>query len=162
MSMKLCTPQSRSVIGFRSSSASAKYTPASHVSKLPSRCDWLCHRLRGVAMPVSAPTFETPNPLPLFPTRNVFVQTDSATTVFPTPFGCAHLETATITSIAINDTHCRQTNSVMGLFKKRETDIEMEAMRGQKKDTVPDDTEYRPINWRKIFLSPKYIRKTCC
>jgi hypothetical protein len=43
-------------------------------------------------------------------------------------------------------------------FKKRETDIEMEAMRGQKKDTTPDDTDYRPINWKKIFLSPKYIR----
>jgi hypothetical protein len=44
-------------------------------------------------------------------------------------------------------------------FKKREGDIEMEAMRGQKKDSSPDDTEYRPINWKKIFLSPKYIRE---
>jgi hypothetical protein len=43
-------------------------------------------------------------------------------------------------------------------FKKREGDIEMEAMRGQKKDTTPDDTEYRSINWKKIMLSPKYIR----
>jgi hypothetical protein len=44
-------------------------------------------------------------------------------------------------------------------FKKREGDIEMKAMRGQKNDTTPDDTEYRSINWKKIMLSPKYIRK---
>lgn len=42
--------------------------------------------------------------------------------------------------------------------KKRETDIEMEGMRGQKKDTTPDDTDYRPINWKRILFSPKYIR----
>ncbi|OAL03096.1 hypothetical protein IQ06DRAFT_245979 [Phaeosphaeriaceae sp. SRC1lsM3a] len=41
--------------------------------------------------------------------------------------------------------------------KKRETDIEMEGMRGQKKDTTPDDTDYRPINWKRILFSPKYI-----
>ncbi|KAH7071953.1 snare associated Golgi protein-domain-containing protein [Paraphoma chrysanthemicola] len=41
-------------------------------------------------------------------------------------------------------------------FKKREVDVEMEAMRGQK-TTAPEETEYRPINWKKIFLSPKYI-----
>jgi|TARA_R110002003_G_scaffold42_14_gene3175 hypothetical protein len=43
-------------------------------------------------------------------------------------------------------------------FKKREVDVEMEAMRGQQ-TTAPEETEYRPINWKKIFLSPKYIRK---
>jgi hypothetical protein len=42
-------------------------------------------------------------------------------------------------------------------FKKREGDIEMEPVRGQK-TTAPDDTEYRSINWKKIMLSPKYIR----
>jgi hypothetical protein len=47
----------------------------------------------------------------------------------------------------------------MPWFKKRDGDIEMEAMRGQKKDTSPLETDYRPINWKKIFLSPKYIRK---
>ncbi|KAF2025664.1 hypothetical protein EK21DRAFT_103784 [Setomelanomma holmii] len=41
-------------------------------------------------------------------------------------------------------------------FKKREVDVEMEAMRGQKPQG-PEETEYRPINWKKIFLSPKYI-----
>ncbi|KAH7084248.1 snare associated Golgi protein-domain-containing protein [Paraphoma chrysanthemicola] len=41
-------------------------------------------------------------------------------------------------------------------FKKREVDVEMEAMRGQK-TSAPEETEYRPINWKKIFLSPKYI-----
>lgn len=30
-------------------------------------------------------------------------------------------------------------------------------MRGQKKDTTPDDTDYRPINWKRILFSPKYI-----
>jgi hypothetical protein len=44
-------------------------------------------------------------------------------------------------------------------FKKREGDIEMKAI-SQRKDTSPEDTEYRPINWKKILLSPKYIRKT--
>lgn len=43
-------------------------------------------------------------------------------------------------------------------FRKREAEVELEAMRGQKKDTSPDETEYRPINWKKILLSPKYIR----
>lgn len=43
-------------------------------------------------------------------------------------------------------------------FKKKETDIEMEAMRGQKRDTTPDETDYRPINWKKVLFSPKYIR----
>lgn len=42
-------------------------------------------------------------------------------------------------------------------FRKRETDIEMEGMRGQPKHE-PLDTDYRPINWKRILLSPKYIR----
>ena len=50
----------------------------------------------------------------------------------------------------------RQTRAMW--FKKKETDIEMEAMRGQKRDTSPDDTDYRPINWKKVLFSPKYIR----
>jgi hypothetical protein len=53
-----------------------------------------------------------------------------------------------------------RTDAAMLWFKKREGDIEMEAMRGQKRDTTPEDTEYRSINWKKIMLSPKYIRKT--
>ncbi|KAH3911829.1 hypothetical protein HBH56_129110 [Parastagonospora nodorum] len=48
-------------------------------------------------------------------------------------------------------------NVAMLWFKKREGDIEMEPVRGQKKNTAPEDTEYRPINWKKILLSPKYI-----
>jgi hypothetical protein len=43
--------------------------------------------------------------------------------------------------------------------KKREGDIEMKAM-SQRKDTSPEDTDYRPINWKKILFSPKYIRET--
>ncbi|KAL5117787.1 hypothetical protein ACEQ8H_004261 [Pleosporales sp. CAS-2024a] len=42
-------------------------------------------------------------------------------------------------------------------FKKREGDIEMEAMRGRKKNTAPEDTDYRPVNWKKLLFSPKYI-----
>jgi len=43
-------------------------------------------------------------------------------------------------------------------------DIEMNRMEptaAGKKDELPDremDTEYKPIDWKKIFLSPKYIR----
>lgn len=44
-------------------------------------------------------------------------------------------------------------------------DIEMNRMElsatAGKKDELPDremDTEYKSIDWRKIFLSPKYIR----
>ncbi|KAH8723653.1 hypothetical protein GQ44DRAFT_709872 [Phaeosphaeriaceae sp. PMI808] len=43
--------------------------------------------------------------------------------------------------------------------KKREGDVEMEAMRVQKESSAPEETEYRPINWKKIFLSPKYLGK---
>ncbi|KAJ0268095.1 Tlg2-vesicle protein [Colletotrichum noveboracense] len=28
---------------------------------------------------------------------------------------------------------------------------------GERKDEVPEFTEYRPLNWKKIFLTPKYI-----
>jgi hypothetical protein len=42
-------------------------------------------------------------------------------------------------------------------FKKKEADIEMSGMQGRKKGP-PEETEYRPVNWKKIFLSPKYIR----
>jgi len=43
-------------------------------------------------------------------------------------------------------------------------DIEMNKMgptAARRKDELPDremDTEYKSIDWRKIFLSPKYIR----
>ncbi|KAF2821168.1 hypothetical protein CC86DRAFT_470916 [Ophiobolus disseminans] len=43
------------------------------------------------------------------------------------------------------------------LFKKREADVEMEAIRGQKHESSTENTEYRSINWKKILLSPKYI-----
>ncbi|KAF2266169.1 hypothetical protein CC78DRAFT_531829 [Lojkania enalia] len=36
-------------------------------------------------------------------------------------------------------------------------DIEMGQLGRDKKKTEAEDTEYRPVNWRKIFLSPKYI-----
>lgn len=46
-------------------------------------------------------------------------------------------------------------------FRKRENDIEMEGVRVQKKEESEGEieTDYRPINWKKVFLSPKYIRK---
>ncbi|KAH6629624.1 snare associated Golgi protein-domain-containing protein [Boeremia exigua] len=43
-------------------------------------------------------------------------------------------------------------------FKKKENDIEMSGMKNQtKKAGPPEETEYRPVDWKKIFLSPKYI-----
>ncbi|KAJ0350279.1 hypothetical protein COL154_013336 [Colletotrichum chrysophilum] len=37
-------------------------------------------------------------------------------------------------------------------------DVEMARRNGERKDEVPEFTEYRPLNWKKIFLTPKYIR----
>ncbi|KAF9693119.1 hypothetical protein EKO04_008833 [Ascochyta lentis] len=43
-------------------------------------------------------------------------------------------------------------------FRKKESDIEMSGLQGQKyHQGRPEETEYRPVNWKKIFLSPKYI-----
>ncbi|KAF3051835.1 Tlg2-vesicle protein [Didymella keratinophila] len=43
-------------------------------------------------------------------------------------------------------------------FKKKEDDIEMSGMQAQaRKEGPPEETEYRPVNWKKILLSPKYI-----
>ncbi|KAI8190853.1 Golgi apparatus membrane protein TVP38 [Colletotrichum sp. SAR 10_99] len=36
-------------------------------------------------------------------------------------------------------------------------DVEMARRNGERKDEVPEFTEYRPLNWKKIFLTPKYI-----
>ncbi|KAF2015356.1 hypothetical protein BU24DRAFT_461609 [Aaosphaeria arxii CBS 175.79] len=38
-------------------------------------------------------------------------------------------------------------------------DIEMGAMGAQKKkkDSSPENTEYRPVNWKRVFFAPKYI-----
>lgn len=44
--------------------------------------------------------------------------------------------------------------------KQQGGDAEAQALtpKGPKpRSTIPDDTEYRPVNWKKIFLSPKYI-----
>jgi len=47
----------------------------------------------------------------------------------------------------------------MWFKKKKEDDIEMSGMQAQaRKEGPPEETEYRPVNWKKIFLSPKYIR----
>lgn len=47
-------------------------------------------------------------------------------------------------------------------FSKKETDIEMSGLQGQmaqlRDQGPPEETEYRPVNWKKILLSPKYIR----
>lgn len=43
--------------------------------------------------------------------------------------------------------------------RKRDDDVEMEEMRGQRTEKEIEETQYRPVNWKKIFLSPKYIRK---
>jgi hypothetical protein len=105
--------------------------------------------------PVSAPNFETPKLLPLFSTCNVFVRVD---THFPNDLP-ALLDCANRQKVANNSSLYWKTrkDDAMLWFKKREGDIEMEPVRGQK-TTAPDDTEYRPINWKKILLSPKYIR----
>lgn len=36
-------------------------------------------------------------------------------------------------------------------------DIEM-ADRGKPTGEAPEETDYRPVNWRRVFLTPKYIR----
>ncbi|KAK2736495.1 cytoplasm protein [Colletotrichum kahawae] len=36
-------------------------------------------------------------------------------------------------------------------------DVELARRNGERKDEVPEFTEYRPLNWKKIFLTPKYI-----
>ncbi|KAF4837027.1 Golgi apparatus membrane protein TVP38 [Colletotrichum tropicale] len=36
-------------------------------------------------------------------------------------------------------------------------DVEMARRNGERKVEVPEFTEYRPLNWKKIFLTPKYI-----
>jgi hypothetical protein len=38
-------------------------------------------------------------------------------------------------------------------------DIEMARVGEPKKGEAPEDTDYRPVNWRRIFLTPKYIRR---
>lgn len=47
-------------------------------------------------------------------------------------------------------------------FNKKEVDIEMSGMPDKKSQkhtgAPPEETEYRPVNWKKILLSPKYIR----
>jgi hypothetical protein len=43
--------------------------------------------------------------------------------------------------------------------RKKENDIEMSGLKGQQHNQgPPEETEYRAVDWKKIFLSPKYIR----
>jgi hypothetical protein len=43
--------------------------------------------------------------------------------------------------------------------RKKERDIEMSGIQGQRSQQgPPEETEYQPVNWKKILLSPKYIR----
>jgi hypothetical protein len=39
-------------------------------------------------------------------------------------------------------------------------DIELGEVRGKSKPTgeAPEDTDYKPVNWKRLFLTPKYIR----
>lgn len=37
-------------------------------------------------------------------------------------------------------------------------DIEMARVGKEKKGGPPENTDYRPVNWKRIFLTPKYIR----
>lgn len=48
---------------------------------------------------------------------------------------------------------------MFGRKKKDEVvDIEMTQMGDTGRNNgPPDDTEYRPINWKRVFFSPKYI-----
>jgi hypothetical protein len=91
----------------------------------------------------------------LVSTRDVFVHVVSASSILPTSSEPLKPDTAVAKERRALFTH---TNDAMWFKKKREGDIETEALRGQRKDTTPEDTEYRPINWKKILLSPKYIR----
>lgn len=47
-------------------------------------------------------------------------------------------------------------------FRKRENDIELsgitEPKQKKKKHEEIDDTNYQPVDWKKFFLSPKYLR----
>jgi hypothetical protein len=48
---------------------------------------------------------------------------------------------------------------MFGRKKKTEAasdDVEMAAPR--RRGTQPHETEYQPINWKRVFLAPKYIR----
>ncbi|KAF2849461.1 hypothetical protein T440DRAFT_533528 [Plenodomus tracheiphilus IPT5] len=45
-------------------------------------------------------------------------------------------------------------------FRKSENDIEMSGMmepKPKKKHQEIDDTDYQPVDWKKVFLSPKYL-----
>lgn len=47
-------------------------------------------------------------------------------------------------------------------FRKRDNEIEMEGMRPERERKEEEElieTDYQPFNWKKFFLSPKYIRK---
>lgn len=75
--------------------------------------------------------------------------------------------TAYLSQIASNDSTLPieteaiyETDLVMWFRKKKESDVELEGMvaPGQKAKDDHDDTEYRPVNWKRIFLTPKYIR----
>ncbi|KAJ4320290.1 hypothetical protein N0V94_003467 [Neodidymelliopsis sp. IMI 364377] len=42
--------------------------------------------------------------------------------------------------------------------RKKERDIKMSGIQGQhSQQGPPEETEYQPVNWKKIFLSPKHI-----
>ena len=41
---------------------------------------------------------------------------------------------------------------------RKNGDIEMQRGGRKKQDEEMDDTEYRPINWKRFFFAPKYIR----
>lgn len=38
------------------------------------------------------------------------------------------------------------------------SDIEMGNVRGKPTGEAPEETDYRPVNWKRVFLTPKYIR----
>ena len=42
----------------------------------------------------------------------------------------------------------------------RGDDVEMQRRQRGKNDEDSEDTEYRPINWKRFFFAPKYLR-TC-
>ncbi|KAF2127547.1 hypothetical protein P153DRAFT_368163 [Dothidotthia symphoricarpi CBS 119687] len=43
------------------------------------------------------------------------------------------------------------------LFKKREKDIEMSEIKQQRTYEDTEETQYRPVNWKKLLFTPKYI-----
>ena len=64
--------------------------------------------------------------------------------------------TAAACETALSSLHT--TNATPRPNMTSEDDIETQRGRREKQTEVLDDTEYRPINWKRFFFAPKYLR----